>query len=107
MGSSAGSFQSFGELERQMADLSKVDEALARFENAMRLFEAAVARSDETRQESLGTRAEAEALRDDRARLAGEVHDVRSKAAELADRHRQATARLDTAMAKIRSVLGN
>jgi hypothetical protein len=89
-----------------MADLSKVDEALERFENAMRRLEAAVARADENRQESLGTRAEAEALRDDRARLAGEVHAVRSKADDLADRHRQAATKLDTAMAKIRSVLG-
>jgi hypothetical protein len=92
--------------KRQMADLSKVDDSLARFEAALRLFEAAVLRAGENRQESISTRAEAEALRDDRARLSGEVHAVRSKAADLADKNRQATARVDTAMAKIRSVLG-
>jgi hypothetical protein len=54
----------------------------------------------------MSTRVEAEALRDDRARLAGEIHAVRSKAADLADKHRQATARIDTAMAKIRTVIG-
>ena len=89
-----------------MADLSRVDEALTRFEAAVRLLEAAVQRAGENRNETISTRAEAETLRDDRARLAGEVHAVRSKAADLADRNRQATARLDTAMAKIRSVLG-
>jgi hypothetical protein len=89
-----------------MADPSKIDEAFARFETALRLFEVAVARSGENRQESLSTRAEAEALRDDRARLVGEVHAVRSKAADLADKNQQATARLDSAMAKIRAVLG-
>ena len=90
-----------------MADLSRVDEALTRFEAAVRLLEAAVLRAGESRNETISTRAEAEALRDDRARLAGEVHAVRSKAADLADRNRQATARLDTAMAKIRSVLSD
>ena len=88
-----------------MADLSRVDEALTRFEAAVRLLEAAVLRAGESRNETISTRAEAEALRDDRARLAGEVHAVRSKASDLADRNRQATVRLDTAMAKIRSVL--
>jgi hypothetical protein len=89
-----------------MAYQSKVDEALARFEAALRLFEVAVQRAGESRLESISTRAEAEALRDDRARLAGEIHAVRSKASDLADKNRQATAKLDSAMAKIRSVLG-
>lgn len=89
-----------------MADLSKVDEAMVRFEAAVRLFEAAVLRQGEGRQDSVDTRAEAEALRDDRARLVGEVHAVRSKAADLVEKNRLATAKVDTAMTKIRAVLG-
>jgi hypothetical protein len=89
-----------------MAGPAKIDEALARFEAALRSVEAAVKRAGENHREAMTTHAEAEALRDDRARLAGEIHDVRSKAADLADKHRQATARIDTAMEKIRAVIG-
>ena len=92
---------------RQMAGPSKIDEALARFEAALRLVEAAVQRVSDSRREAMSTHAEAEALRDDRARLAGEIHAVRSKAADVADKHRQATSRIDSAMEKIRVVIGS
>ena len=53
-----------------------------------------------------GARGEAEALRQDRARLAEELDQVRAKASELDEANREAQRRVDLAMSRIRKVLG-
>ena len=86
-----------------MADGSKVDEALARFEAALRRLETAIVQANEN---EVGLPPDAAALLDDRDQLAREISDVRAKATELAERNRNAASRIDSAMAKIKLVLG-
>jgi predicted nucleic acid-binding Zn-ribbon protein len=86
-----------------MADGSKVDEALARFEAALRRLETAIVQANEN---GAGLPPDAAALLDDREQLAKEVSDVRAKAMELAERNRNAASKIDSAMAKIKLVLG-
>ena len=84
-----------------MAEDSKVDEALSRFEAALRRLETALVQANEN-----GLPQDAAALLDDRDQLAREISDVRAKATELAERNRNAASRIDSAMAKIKLVLG-
>jgi chromosome segregation ATPase len=86
-----------------MAEGSKVDEALARFEAALRRLETAIVQANEN---DAGLPADAAALLDDRDQLAREVSDIRAKATELAERNRNAASKVDSAMAKIKLVLG-
>ena len=50
---------------------------------------------------------EAQALRKDRNRLVQELNEVRGKASELAKAGRDAAGRIESAMARIRGVLGS
>jgi uncharacterized coiled-coil DUF342 family protein len=50
---------------------------------------------------------EAQALRQDRTRLVQELNEVRGKASELAKASHEAAKRIDSAMARIRGVLGS
>jgi hypothetical protein len=86
-----------------MAEISKVDEALVRFEAALRRLETAVMRVQENDSDLPLT---ATSLLDDREQLAQEISDVRAKANELAERNRNAASKIDSAMAKIKLVLG-
>jgi uncharacterized coiled-coil DUF342 family protein len=86
-----------------MAEGSKVDEALARFEAALRRLDTAIVQANEN---DAGLPADAAALLDDRDQLAREVSDIRAKATELAERNRNAASKVDSAMAKIKLVLG-
>ena len=84
-----------------MAEDSNLDEALSRFEAALRRLETAIEQANEN-----GAGQNAATLLDDRDRLAREMSDVRAKATELAERNRDAASRIDSAMAKIKLVLG-
>ena len=86
-----------------MADGSKLDEALARFEAALRRLETAIVQAHEN---GAGLPPDAAALIDDREQLSREISDVRAKAMELAERNRNAASRIDSAVAKIKLVLG-
>ncbi|MBM3520206.1 MAG: DUF4164 family protein [Alphaproteobacteria bacterium] len=88
-----------------MAETNKLDEVFARFELALRQFEAALAakRQNVKRTEDLAE--EADALRKDRSRLAQELDLVRSKATDLVDTSRMAAGKIDSAMSRIRAVL--
>jgi chromosome segregation ATPase len=86
-----------------MAEVSKVDEALNRFEAALRRLETAVMRVHENGSDLPST---SPSLLDDREQLAQEISDVRAKANELAERNRNAASKIDSAMAKIKLVLG-
>jgi predicted nuclease with TOPRIM domain len=88
-----------------MANTHKLDEAFRQFEAALQLIEAAAAEKTGllTRLQEVET--EAESLRKERDRLAGEIELVRSKAGELADSSRNAAGKIDAAMSRIRAVL--
>jgi Domain of unknown function (DUF4164) len=86
-----------------MAEATKVDEALQRFEAALRRLESVAMRVQD-----IGSAPTADSLSalDDRELLAQEIKEVRAKANELAERNRNAASKIDSAMAKIKSVLG-
>ena len=86
-----------------MAEVSKLNEAAARFEAALRRIEAAIGRAQERGTTRLS---EEEPFFDDREQLAQEISDMRAKANELAERNRNAASKIDSAMAKIKLVLG-
>ena len=90
-----------------MADGSKIDEALTRFEAALRRFEATAMRVHNQLPAGLEPPVEVQALRDDQDRLQKEIAEMRAKASDLADRNRNAATKIDSAMAKIKFVLGS
>jgi chromosome segregation ATPase len=83
-----------------------VDEALGRFESAMRQLEAALAQLHEQQAQRMRSAGDAAALRADRLRLVHELAEVRAKASDLAEQQRRASRRIDQAMARIRRILG-
>ena len=96
--------QSKGE---QMSSTSRIGEALGRFETALNTLETSMTRRHE-KETALGHLAgEAQALRQDRSRLVQELNEVRGKASELAQASHDAAKRIDSAMARIRGVLGS
>jgi chromosome segregation ATPase len=92
--------------DRRVGEASRVDEALGRFENAMRQLEAALVQMHEQQAQRMRNAGDAAALKADRLRLVQELAEVRAKASELAEQQRRASRRIDQAMARIRRVLG-
>jgi hypothetical protein len=88
-----------------MAEVHKLNEAFERFEAAMRLFESAVVKKQDTESLVQSLAGEAEALRGDRVRIAQELELVRSKAHELVATNKNAVGKIDAAMSRIRAVL--
>jgi hypothetical protein len=88
-----------------MAEVHKLNEAFERFEAAMRLFESAVVKKQDTDSLVQSLAGEAEALRGDRVRIAQELEMVRSKAHELVATNKNAVGKIDAAMSRIRAVL--
>lgn len=88
-----------------MTGTHKLDEVFGRFDLAVRHFEGALGRLLETEKRANTLASEAEALRRDKSKLAGELDLVRSKANELVDTSKQAAGKIDAAMSRIRSVL--
>ena len=86
-----------------MAEVSKVDDALDRFEAALKRLETAVRRAHEG---GSFLPPETDELLKERERLAQEISAVRTRANELAERNRNAASKIDSAMARIKSVLG-
>lgn len=85
---------------------SRIGEALGRFETALSTLEHSVLHYHE-KESILGRQArEAQALRQDRTRLVQELKEVRAKASELAKANQDAARRIDSAMVRIRGVLG-
>lgn len=91
----------------QMSNSSRIGEALGRFESALNSLEASMARCQEQETAYGKLAGEAQALRRDRGRLVQELNEVRGKASELARAGRDAAGRIDSAMARIRGVLGS
>ncbi|MFM8745073.1 MAG: DUF4164 family protein [Aestuariivirga sp.] len=88
-----------------MSGIHRLDEALARFDAAMAALEDAVATKAEGSRRVAELEGEAETLRRDRSRLAGEIDLLRNKAGELAITSRSAAGKIDAAMSRIRAVL--
>ncbi len=89
-----------------MAEESRIIGSLDRFEAALRRLEASMAHAGEREASLAAAKGEADALRQDRARLADELDQVRAKASELDEANRQAQRRVELAMSRIRKVLG-
>jgi hypothetical protein len=90
-------------ISESMADATKVDEALQRFEAALRRLESVAMRVQDI---GSGPVADSVTALDERELLVQEIKEVRAKANELAERNRNAASKIDSAMAKIKSVLG-
>ena len=93
--------------DEQMSGTSRIGEALGRFETALNSLETTMLRSHQKEAEFGKMAGEVQALRQDRTRLVQELNEVRGKASELAEASQEATKRIDSAMARIRGVLGN
>lgn len=89
-----------------MGQLPKLEEALSRFDSAMQELEAAMFDARNASAQDASTQGEAQALREDRARLASELEEVRANADKLLDKNQQATQKIASAMSRINSVLG-
>lgn len=88
-----------------MAQVARIEEALDRFEVALRQLEASMVHWHEREAALDQMRGEADALRQDRSRMAHELSEVRSKASELAEASRKAAEHVGSAMTRIRGVL--
>ncbi len=89
-----------------MADTPKLDHALDRFDSAVSAIEAAMMRARDAGSKDHALAGEAQALREDRARLAGELDEVRANAERLRESNQAAGDKVTSAMARITSVLG-
>jgi len=89
-----------------MASKSQLDQAIAHFEQAMRQLEAAWAQTEQNYGKITKLNTEASALKEDRAKLAGELDEVRARADDLAEASRQAARRIELAMARVKTVIG-
>ena len=89
-----------------MADGPGIEDALTRFESALDLLEAAMAEPRQVEEKPDVPDGEVVALREDRARMAEELDQVRSNANKLLEANTQAEARINSAMERIRTVLG-
>jgi Domain of unknown function (DUF4164) len=88
-----------------MTDVNKLDLAFARFEQALGKFEVATKKNIEDTGKLKLLADEAVQMQRDQQRLAKELEQVRTKAAELVDTSKQAAGKIDTAVGRIRSVL--
>jgi predicted nucleic acid-binding Zn-ribbon protein len=89
-----------------MSNTSRIGEALGRFETALNTLETTMTRCQRNETELGKLERETQALRQDHTRLVQELNDVRGKASELAKANHDAAERVESAMARIRGVLG-
>ena len=87
-----------------MADSTKFESSLQRFEKALKLVEASLARKRDENARLKTLEIEKATLESDRQRMDRELSQVRVKAQELVDTSKQAVGKIDSAMARIRSV---
>ncbi len=88
-----------------MADSTKFETSLTRFEQALKLVEGSLARKAQENARLKSLEIEKATLESDRQRMDRELAQVRVKAAELVDTSKQAVGKIDSAMSRIRSVL--
>jgi Domain of unknown function (DUF4164) len=88
-----------------MAEATKLESALNKFDLALNRFEIAAAQKQGETTKLATVSAEALALRKDQQRMVRDLQLVKTKAAELVDTSKQAAIKIDSAMSRIRSVL--
>jgi predicted nuclease with TOPRIM domain len=88
-----------------MADSTKFETSLQRFEQALKLVEASLARKAQENARLKTLEIEKATLESDKQRMDRELATVRVKAQELVDTSKQAVGKIDSAMSRIRSVL--
>jgi predicted nuclease with TOPRIM domain len=88
-----------------VADSSKLDSAVTKFDQALSRFEQVAAKRQGDNQRLISLTAEAAQLRGDQQRLVRDLDLVKQKAKELVDTTKQAASKIDSAMSRIRSVL--
>lgn len=88
-----------------MADSMKFEASLSRFEKALKLVEASLARKRDENTRLKTLEIEKATLESDRQRMDRELAQVRVKAQELVDTSKNAVGKIDSAMSRIRSVL--
>ena len=89
-----------------MSETPGLEEALSRFESAIDKVEEALTRARQGDGQVEALTGEAAALREDRARLVEELDEVRANANKLLEANTQAEVRINSAMDRIKSVLG-
>ncbi len=89
-----------------MSETPGLEEALSRFERAIDMIEEALSRARQGDGQLEKLSGEAVALREDRARLVEELDQVRTNADKLMEANAQAEVRINSAMDRIKSVLG-
>jgi len=90
----------------EMSDRPRLEDALSKFETALNGLEAVMVRARESQNQTEALNGETTALREDRARLAEELDQVRANANRLLEANTQAETRISSAMERIKSVLG-
>ncbi len=88
-----------------MADSTKFEASLQRFEQALKLVEGSLARKRDENARLKALEIEKATLESDKQRMDRELSMVRVKAQELVDTSKQAVGKIDSAMSRIRSVL--
>ncbi len=88
-----------------MSDKPRIEDALTRFEAALEGLETAIARARQEANKPEVPDGETAALREDRARLAEELDQVRDNANKLLEANTEAESRIASAMERIQSVL--
>ncbi|MGI9463300.1 MAG: DUF4164 family protein [Aestuariivirgaceae bacterium] len=88
-----------------MSDKPRIEDALTRFESALEGLETAVAQAKQQNDKPAAIDGETAALREDRARLAEELDQVRDNANKLLEANTEAESRIASAMERIQTVL--
>jgi transcriptional regulator with GAF, ATPase, and Fis domain len=88
-----------------MTETRKFDEALVRFERAIAKVENSAAQRRDTVARLSMLEQQAVSLQAERTQLDNDLGRVRAKAAELVDTSKKAAVKIDSAVARIRSVL--
>jgi Domain of unknown function (DUF4164) len=88
-----------------MSETSRIDSALARFDQALLKLETEAARKNNDYGKLVALARDAEVMGAERQRLARDLELLKSKAMELVDTSKQASGKIDQAMSRIRAVL--
>ena len=88
-----------------MSDQSRIDDALNKFEAAMRTFEGALVQARQKNAVEGNAQAEASALLEDRSRIAAELDRTKAQLSDMNISVNEAETRIASAMQTIKSIL--
>ena len=87
-----------------MDHVTKIEQALERFDTAIKQLEVSMAAYHSRGSDLEKVRGEADALKAERKKIMAELDEVRARADELSEANRQAVKRISMAMQRIESV---